>query len=272
MPKGSHRYFEESENLLRGKSPEDYGPEFAALMRSKLGERFQGLASPEKIGLMSLIGSPSEFYDTAGINFKVNDKDRLNDIAFELIGSIAEKGDLEKIQEGKRIFGIGSGADVGTYAHELRHEVVNDERKNRVYDLIYGSTSPASYKANLNRVYNYLNGLDFRNKYIPIQEKEKAVLQLVKEEIANERDEAFLFSRPPKEGDFLGENIKLNKEGAIGGFLNNKKLSQDIINDRSKMPFLNFVGIFGPSESKEESKRKAVGGNVEKVSYDRKLI
>jgi len=272
MPKGSHRYFEESENLLRGKSPEDYGPEFAALMRSKLGERFKGLVSPEKIGLMSLIGNPSEFYDTAGINFKGNDKDRLSDIASRSIRSIAEKGDLEKIQEGKRIFGIGSGADVGTYAHELRHEVVNDERKNRVYDLVYGSTSPASYEANLNKAYDYLTGFDFRNQYIPIQEKEKAVLQLIKEEIANERDEAFLFSRPPKEGDFLGENIKLNKEGAIGGFLNNKKLPKSILNDRSKMPFLNFVGRLGSLESEEENKRKAMGGNVERVSYDRKLI
>jgi hypothetical protein len=274
MPKGSHRYFEESENLLRGKSPEDYGPEFAALMKSKLGGRFEGLVSPElnKVGLMSLVGNPSQFYDIAGINFSGNDKDRLINIASETIRPIAQKGDLEKIQEGKRILGIGSGTDIGTYAHELRHEVVNDERKNRVYDLVYGSTSPASYKENLNQVYNYLTNFDFRKQNIPIQEKEKLVLDFIKDEIANERNEAFRFSRPPKEGDFLGENFKLNKEGAIGGFLNNKKLPKSILNDRSKMPFLNFVGRLGSLESEEENKRKAMGGNVERVSYDRKLI
>ncbi len=49
MPPNTLRYFEESNNMLEGKSPESYGPEFAALMRSKLGPTMEGKPLPSSI-------------------------------------------------------------------------------------------------------------------------------------------------------------------------------------------------------------------------------
>ena len=56
MPPNTRRYFEESENSLTGRFPES--PEFQALIRSKIGDRFKESVTPEKIGLAALIGDP----------------------------------------------------------------------------------------------------------------------------------------------------------------------------------------------------------------------
>jgi len=276
MAQGTKRYFDEAQDLLRGKSPEDYGPEFAAIMRSKLGPRGQGLASPEKLGLMGLIGDPRFSYNIAGRNYVARgskDKEKLAERILQDFLPFVEPDDFKEIKEGKRIFGVGRHANSATYAHELRHENVRNESRNRIHDLVYGSTSLPAYKANLNNVYGYLTNFDFKKQNIPIEEKEKEVLRLLEGQIKQERvDVGVGFLNGLMSLDFLNKNIELNKSGAVGGFLDGKKLPNAVIQHRAKMPFLNFVGRLGSSESKEESKRKAVGGNVERVYYDRKLI
>lgn len=282
MPPNTRRYFEESEQLLKGRSPES--PEFAALMRSKVGGQFQGLVTPEILGVMALVGNPTESnWSSAGIRF--------NPLASEaqikeILGPVLEEANQE-VPKGKRIFGIGSQADVGTYAHELRHESVGSEKTNRFFDVMYGSTSMPSYKANIERAYDYLTdtpeyrNASFQERWVidkaPLQQKEKLVLDALKSKennwiltdaAKNEGISPAYFSEIENIEDFLDRNFKLNKSGAVGGFKGNKKLPSNIIEYRSKFPFLNFIGRL----EEPDVKRKYTGGNVEKVYTERKMI
>lgn len=270
MPPNTRRYFEESNNMLEGRSPESYGSEFAALMRSKLGPNHQYLASPEKIGLMSLIGDPKVAWNYAGMNYgkgletPENTKEMAKDFSRVLDG--------REMPKGKRIFGIGSGASPATYAHELRHEDVKNEIRNRVVDLVHGSTSLPAYKDNIQQIYGYITNFDYKLANIPIQEKEKKVLSELMGHIITEKRQSKIGAVNSIIGDglsgFLEKNFELNKSGAIGGTMKGKTLPGSILEYRAKMPFLNFVGRL----EDEKPTKKFTGGNVEKVSYDRKLI
>lgn len=269
MPQNTRRYFEESEQLLEGKKPE--GPEFAALMRSKIGGRFKDLVTPERLGMMALIGDPrAQDWSVAGVNFPtgLDNPKNIERMREAVAPVLAETG--QELPKGKRIFGVGSQADAATYAHELRHEAVQDEMYNRVLDFIHGSTSRPAYKTNVDRVYRYL--VDFDENAIantPYADKERKVLDTIKwmaKEEANQNDMGFwntLLS-----GDFVEKNMELNKAGAVGGFLNGEKLPNHVIQYRAKLPFLNFVG----SIEDTKSRKKAVGGMVENTTHDRKII
>jgi len=266
MPQNTRRYFEESENLLRGRTPESYGSEFAAVMRSKLGERFKHLASPEKLGLMSLIGDPRGSWNVAGVNFPTGlDNPKNERLMAEALEPVLEGGSMPK---GKRIFGVGRGADAATYAHELRHDKVHDEVTNRMMDLIHGSTSLPAYKANIDKVYDYLSGFDFRKKFDPIEQKEAKVLDFFKR-LANEEAQAsgVGVSKRIFSGDWIKKNVELNKAGAVGGFLGQEKLPNSVIEFRAKLPFLNFVGRLG-----DGSVKKASGGMIENTTHYRKIL
>jgi hypothetical protein len=282
MPPNTRRYFEESEQLLKGRSPES--PEFAALMRSKVGGQFQGLVTPERLGVMALVGNPAESnWDTAGIRF--------NPLASEAqikesLGPVLDDASQE-LQKGKRIFGIGSQADAGTYAHELRHENVGSEKVNRFFDVMYGSTSLPAYKANIKRAYDYLTDTpeyrkaSFQERWVidnaPLQQKEKLVLDALKGKANNwilkdaAKNEgislAYAFESANIE-DFIDRNLKLNKSGAVGATKGGKKLDPVVLEFRSKFPFLNFMGRLEESDIK----KKSTGGNVEKVYIERKMI
>lgn len=282
MPPNTRRYFEESEQLLKGRSPES--PEFAALMRSKVGGQFQGLVTPERLGVMALVGNPTESnWDTAGIRF--------NPLASEShikesLGPVLEDANQE-LPKGKRIFGIGSQADTGTYAHELRHESVGSEAANRFFDVMYGSTSLPSYKANIKRAYDYLTdtpeyrNASFKERWFidnaPLQQKEKLVLDALKGKANNwilkdaAKNEGISIASSFESADienFIDRNLKLNKSGAVGATKAGKKLDPVVIEFRSKLPFLNFMGRLEESDLK----KKSTGGNVEKVYIERKMI
>ena len=282
MPPNTRRYFEESEQLLKGRSPES--PEFAALMRSKVGGQFQGLVTPERLGVMALVGNPAESnWDTAGIRFGPSvGESRIKEFLGPALGD-----SNQELPKGKRIFGIGSKADAGTYAHELRHESVSGESTNRFFDVIYGSTSLPSYKANIKRAYDYLTDTpeyrkaSFKERWVidnaPLQEKEKLVLDSLKGKAYNwilrdaARSEGISLISSFKSADienFIDRNFKLNKSGAVGATRGGKKLDPVVLEFRSKFPFLNFMGRLEESDLK----KKFAGGNVEKVYIERKMI
>lgn len=270
MPQNTRRYFEESEDLLEGRSPESYGSEFAALMRSKLGPKYQHLASPEKIGLMGLIGDPKVAWNYAGMNYGrgLETPEHTKAMAKDL-APVLDGGEMPK---GKRIFGIGSGANAATYAHELRHENVKDEMRNRVIDLVHGSTSLPAYKKNIQQIYNYITNFDYKLANIPIEEKEKKVLSQLGGYINLEKRQSEIGAINSIIGDgfdgFIKKNLDLNKSGAVGGTMKGKTLPESIIEYRARMPFLNFIGRL----EEPKTTKKASGGSIEKTTHDRKII
>lgn len=267
MPPNTKRYFEESGTQLKARSPEEYGKiGFESLMRSKIGDRFKNLVNEDKIGLMALIGDPTADYTHAGINFHqglANEQEK-EAMARYLAPALNEEG----LPSGKRIFGVGRSGGAGTFAHELRHESMGNERANRMLDLVYGSTSLPAYKNNVEKVYNYLTDFDYKRANVPLKEKEQFVLNDLRYVLKDELKAADVDPGRMLRKQWLEENIELNKSGVIGGMKNGKNLPDSILQYRAKMPFLNFVGRL---EDKKPAKKSA-GGNVERVSYDRKLI
>jgi len=277
MPPGTKRYFEEKEDLLTGRSPDS--PEFQALVRSKIGDRFKESVTPEKIGLAALIGDPKEKWNLSGFQSK------------EIIPPEQIKSHVGPILEGrepptgKRIIGVGASADAGTWAHEFRHDFERNERSNRMLDVMYSSTSLPAYEANIKKVYEYLINSDPENRkkssnerfisYLetfstPIKEKEKYVLDALKNSYASRREvdeEIGPFSQIFGK-NYVDKNFELNRSGAIGGTKGSKTLPKDILELRSKFPFLNFIGRL----EEPDSKKKAVGGMIENTTHDRKII
>jgi len=272
MPQNTRRYFEESEQLLEGRKPES--PEFAALMRAKIGDRFRNLVTPEKLGLMALIGDPkTRNWNVAGINFPtgLDTPENVEAMREEIAPVLDETG--QELPKGKRIFGVGSQADAATYAHELRHEAVENETTNRMLDLVHGSTSLPAYKANIDKAYMWLTDFDYRRANAPYQEKEKFVLDNLRSFIKREAyDSGMTAMNGHKyvfDNDFVNKNIELNKSGAVGAFdASNKQLDKNFIVARAKLPFLNFVGRI----EEPTPKKKASGGMIENTTHDRKTI
>lgn len=277
MPQNTQRYFEEAEQGLEGRSPES--PEFLALMRSKIGDRFKKSVTPEKIGLAALLGDPKANWNVRGFNSnEIMSTKELEDYA----GPVLEG---KKPPEGKRIFGVGAGAQPRTWAHEFRHDLIRDEFGNRMLDVMYGSTSLPAYKANIEQVYEHLTSSNPENSkkssnerfisYLealstPIEEKEKFVLNALKNSYAarHEVDKAIggfsqIFGK-----NYIDKNFELNRSGAVGGTKGSKTLPEDVLEFRSKFPFLNFIGrLEDPT-----SKKKAAGGAIENTTHDRKII
>lgn len=288
MPPNTRRYFEESGNLLEGRSP-DQSREFEALLRSKVGDQFKGLVTPENVGLMALIGNPRSKYSLRGVNYYPgfsSTTDKQEELIREELSNVLEEGNQE-LPKGKKIFGLGAAADPRLYAHELRHESTKHEGSNRLFDLMYSSTSIPAYKDNIEKAYDHLiyttenRKLPFKERLrlanAPINEKEEFVLNALKSKSNNwilrdaAREEGISFISSFKAADiekFIDRNLELNRSGAVGGFQGSKKLPSSLIEYRSKFPFLNFIGRI----DEPAPKKKATGGNVEKVYIDRKMI
>lgn len=273
MPPNTRRYFEESEDLISGVSPDR--PEFETLIRSKIGGRFKELVTPEKIGLAALIGDPKAKWSLRGFQSReILPPEQIKEHA----GPILEG---KEPPAGKRIFGVGAGASPRTWAHEFRHDLERNEYNNRMLDVMYGSTSLPAYKANIEKVYEHLTRSDPENRkksfeerykihYAPLEEKEKFVLDKLKNSYASRRElneEMGAFSQIFDES-YIDENFKLNRSGAVGGTKNGKTLPKDVLEFRSKFPFLNFIGRL----EEPSTKKKATGGAIENTTHDRKLI
>jgi hypothetical protein len=285
MPQNTRRYFDEAQDLIKGKSPEDYGPEFAGLMRAKIGERFKHLVTPEKLGLMALVGRPEDRFTLRGVNFPTgldspeNIKEMENYLRPALKSYYYDsKGHFQdwnqKLPKGKRIFGTGAGANAITYAHELRHEDVEDEKQNRMFDLINSSTLPA-YKANIENSFNYITRFDKSlSKNTSLADKEKEVIQHFAPRLLDRRhvEDTNMGDWDRLRGgdltDAISKNIELNKKGAVGAFIGQEQLPQHVINYRSNFPFLNFVGRL----DEYGSTKKAAGGAIENTTHYRKMI
>lgn len=222
MPPSTRRYFEESEDLISGVSPDR--PEFEALIRSKIGGRFKESVTPEKIGLAALIGDPKAKWSLRGFQSReILPPEQIKEHA----GPILEG---KEPPAGKRIFGVGAGASPRTWAHEFRHDLERNEYNNRMLDVMYGSTSLPAYKANIEKVYEHLTRSDPENRkksfeerykihYAPLEEKEKFVLDKLKNSYASGRElneEMGAFSQIFDEG-YIDKNFKLNRSGAVGG-------------------------------------------------------
>lgn len=283
MPKGQRNYYEEAGDLLKGKSPEEYGPEFASRMRAKIGYPNQDLVTPEQLGLMALIGNPKDKnWNFHGVNFNEspNDKEgvaRMNTFLAPVLSSNKQNA----VPKGKTIFGIGANANTNTYSHELRHQKVEDEVENRVQDLLFGSTSLPSYRRNIQNSYDYLTGFDPKLKKTPLKEKEKYVLDAYGEQIARYIRKHKEEDSPPAKLDLIDfarapdnsytnfkEHLDRNKQGAVGAFIGDKKLPTYMIKQRSVFPALNFMGRLGEFGSKGYK----TGGSIENTTHDRKLI
>jgi hypothetical protein len=176
MPKNTRRYFEELDQQLKGRAPSS--PEFEALIRSKVGGPFQRIVSPETVAASELIGSAGEEFPFArlrGRNYPegVSSKKIANSLNQELGFFGPQVEQVSKLPEGKRIFGMGRHARPDVWSHEYRHEQIGDERKNRMYDVVYGSTSLPAYKTNIEQVYEYLMFTNDDFKKLPFEEKQE---------------------------------------------------------------------------------------------------
>lgn len=285
MPQNTRRYFDEAQDLARGPTPESYGSEFAALMREKIGNQFKHLVTPEKLGLMTLVGRPEAQYSHAGKNYSqgyLEDPKATKEMEEDLSGAL--KGYYydptghfqvwnQKLPKGKRIFGIGRGADAPTYAHELRHEDVRDEDTNRMLDIVHSSTSLPAYKANIQKVFSYMVNFNReRIKNTSLADKEKEVLAtfspMMRGEVDSTQMGGWTKYRAGDMDNVINKNIEFNKAGAKGAFIGNEKLPDHIIEYRANLPFLNFVGRLG----EYEPVKKAAGGAIENTTHYRKMI
>jgi hypothetical protein len=297
MSQNTRRYFEELGQSLEGRSPDS--PEFAALLRSKIGKDYQHLVNPETIGLAALIGDPrtrpSNLYglNTGSSEYEGTKKSLLRRIKSkigmdedfgkyfdEIKADRPPKTWTETItgKDKKRIFALGNQADPETWAHEFRHEEIKNEESNRIYDLL-NSTSYPDYKNKINMWYQYGRKLGPK---IPFDEKERIVLEQLRINLPLEIYEYMKRELSPEDKnsgkgpiiqdaiDFLNANIDLNRAGAKGPYdPTGKQLDRNLIKARADIPLLNFIGK-GILESAPN--KKASGGSIENTTHDRKII
>jgi hypothetical protein len=292
MSQNTRRYFEELGQSLEGRSPDS--PEFAALLRSKIGKDYQHMVNPETIGLAALLGNPRKTPSTLyGVNVNKDLKSFPERIKRKIeldknLGKYFDEMNAErpalKLKEAitgnpeKRIFAFGTKADPTVWAHEFRHEEIKNEESNRIYDLL-NSTSYPDYKNKINMWYQYGRKLGPK---IPFDEKERIVLEQLRINLPLEIYEYMKRELSPEDKnsgkgpiiqdaiDFLNANIDLNRAGAKGPYdPTGKQLDKNLIKARADIPLLNFIGK-GILESVPN--KKASGGSIENTTHDRKIL
>lgn len=250
---GTRRYFEERGKQLRGSPP--VGIEREAQIRAKMGPEYADLVK-ENIGVTGMVGDPERQWNLQGVNFTPStSKEQLDQYMRSRLEPILSTSKDKTIPEGRRIFAIGRAASPQIYAHELRHEKVGDEEYNRVLDLVNAGSRPA-YEDRVNALYSYHMSRDpsytegdFRDKMylrqqIPFKDKERYVLNKVEPMLGRYLGkEAPFFSSKDFGKKALRSNYNLNALGAQGAFKETgEKLKQQVIEQRARYPFLNFIG------------------------------
>ena len=277
MPKNTLRYFEELDQQLKGRAPGS--PEFEALIRSKIGGRYQDLVSPELIAQSELLGTPEQNLYSAyrGMNYGLrNPPERIKENLRKNVRDPGLEAQIAALPDEKRIFALGKQANPKIWAHEFRHERVNDETANRFYDFMYGSTSLPAYRANLKDLYIklILESPDFRKlpyeeqigiaRGLTLKDMEDYVLEkLDKRDLA---DDALRREDIPISAAILSDikNMLANKSLVARNAEANKTITRtedlpyDMIQARARLPFLNFVGKL------KEPVKKSNGGSVTK--------
>ena len=254
VSRNTQRYFEEKGQALRGSEPT--GIEREAQIRSKIGPEYRELVD-KNIGEAAMIGLPTtDMWSAKGVNFPEagQTEEELSRYIKKTLSPILREAGTESPPKGKRIFGIGRNAVPQIYAHELRHEEIEDEERNRAMDLVNAGSRPA-YEDGVDSLYSYYMSRDpmyrqgsFGEQYflrdrIPFEDKERYVLNK-SAPVLNYylRKETPFFGR--EEADrFIQDNYNLNALGAKGAFKDGgKKLAKERIEQRARYPFLNFVG------------------------------
>jgi hypothetical protein len=203
-----------------------------------------------------MLGDPERLTPLQGVNFTPGtSKEQLDQYMRQKLEPVLSVSKNKTIPEGKRIFGIGRAASPQIYAHEIRHEEVGDEEYNRVLDLVNAGSRPA-YEDQIDALYSYHMSSDpsytegtpqdkiYLRKQIPFKDKERYVLNKVSPMLSRYiNKEAPPLSRKNEGKEALRSNYNLNALGAQGAFKETgEKLKQQVIEQRARYPFLNFIG------------------------------
>ena len=253
---GTRRYFEEKGQALRGSEPT--GIEREAQIRSKMGPEYRDLVD-KYIGEAAMVGVPTSQWSLKGVNFPIPTagatEEEMSRLVKRKLLPILNEADVESPPKGKRIFGVGKNAVPQIYAHEFRHEEIGGEEYNRALDLVNAGSRPA-YEDSVDSLYGYYitqdptyQKADFRNKYylgyeVPFKDKERYVLNKASptlnyylrrsDESGTSRDDV---------DKYIQANYNLNATGTVGATkATGKQLDEDLIKQRARYPFLNFVG------------------------------
>jgi hypothetical protein len=277
MPKNTRRYFEELDEQLKGRAPGS--PEFEALIRSKIGNQFKDLVSPETVAKSALIGAPDQnlYSPYGGMNyFEGTAPEKVRESLMNRVAGRGLNQQIESLPDEKRIFALGTRANPKVWSHEFRHERVNDEIPNRYYDLIYGSTSLPAYQTNVKGLYEALLDDSDDFKKLPYEEQMAMAYGVSPKDmesyIIDKLEKNDFAARVARKEDLplsaaLLSDIKLMFDGK--GFLARNReanrtirrtedLPYEMIQLRSRLPFLNFVGKL------DEPVKKAKGGSMSK--------
>lgn len=252
---GTRRYFEEKGQALRGSEPT--GIEREAQIRSKMGPEYRDLVD-KYIGEAAMVGVPTSRWSLKGVNFPIPTagatEEEMSRLVKRKLAPILNEADAESPPKGKRIFGIGKNAVPQIYAHEFRHEKLDDEEYNRVMDLVNAGSRPA-YEDSIDSLYGYYITRDplyreanFRDQYrlgydVPFNDKERYVLSkgagIMNYYLRTEGP----YGARDKADKYIQDNYNLNATGTVGATkATGKQLDEERIRQRARYPFLNFVG------------------------------
>lgn len=271
-------------------------PEFEAKVRARIGAPYVG-----EVDKNVAHGFPKIYRDSLGVN--------AGDIPIdERRSAIRHDFGLAALQNypdpSKYVLGFGEGASPRTYAHEFRHNKIDDEIKNRIADL-QASTTGYQYASNIQSLYEAL--YQDQGKELPFEVREKRVLKYI----------------PNSQLEFLTterhKNINRGEQGELREFMSHPidyvkgeryedpykqaatKLTKGTMQERAELPYLSFVGrtdlpdpLFAEEKGvyrraygtnadtakalvdaikKSESKqKKAAGGAIENTTHYRKMI
>lgn len=271
-------------------------PEFEAKVRAKIGAPYISEVDRNVAYDFPNAFRPTRSYSTLGLNAGDIPIDKREKAVRNDIGLAA----LKNYDPSKYVFAFGAGATPQTYAHEFRHNKIDDEEQNRIADL-KNSTSAYQYASNIQSLYEYLYRDD--GKDLPFQVREKRVL--------NRFIDPWVIDRH--------KNINRGEQGEVREFMSHPidymqgkryedpykksttRLTKGTLQERSEVPFLSFVGredlpdpLFAEEKGmyrrtygtnaenakalvdaikKSESKqKKAAGGAIENTTHYRKMI
>jgi len=242
MPAGSHKYFQQIDPHGGRISTDD--PEFVAQVRAKLGPKYEHLVDENKKFQAANIGDPQTRYTYLGLNFPKKEyatqKD-LVDAKTQFLDPITSAKDKKALNSPNvSIYGIGSGASPQVFAHEFRHNVMHDERNNRLLDII-SANSPTQYRRNLESYYEYIRKKPADK--VPLSELEYIFHEALHSNIFKNKngkdDEDSIYAPPP-----LWEKSKQALENS--GILNalpdvaQQYIQRKAAMDRVAQPYLNF--------------------------------
>ena len=322
MPSGTPRYFKKLLSYEDRVTPDD--TEFESRVRAHLGTGLQGLynkdvaagvalptdaftllgfnskdANDARLRLQQQLKEAQAKKDTAGItalqeklnNFMGDKRERLN---FPELAGLQEQG--------KHVFGVGAAASPRVYAHEFRHDKIEGEHANRIYDVL-NSTSYPEYVNNLVSLYSN-SGNDDRLRRsasiallsegdtkdyssLPLGKMEEELLPSINwntnsvipgvydkdAPYVNAEDHAALNRGTYNYGvihkgfnKLLGKNLEGYDPDLGGSLTQPQDIPKSFLEERNYYPGLNFIGRAKAYEDQATAQKKATGGSIESAN------